>query len=356
MSVAMMSPQMLTPQQMQQILSPPQLQALLQQQQALMLQQVSAPQAAGEAGRGGWGAPGTGLPHSHPVYYPHHPGPEQWQKETRETAQAGLACIPPGQLGRGQRSGLSHSRPSPPTPPPPMLPHSVPAPPYLQTPGRSKDIQAPCPEPPGRQRAPGCGAKLPSPFPPFHPIPGLLRDPSQSRPLPSCPGGHLFHKRAGVALGLALLWGRPSPACANPFPPAVHSQLQEYYKKQQEQLHLQLLTQQQAGKQQPKEVRAGAGPEVSLKGPAPHLQTPPSPHPLDNTGNPKVARRELPCGDTRKKEREAEGGDGAAGAWGTETPVSPFPPTSFSPSHLIRLGEGLCPVLWGGRGGERECE
>ncbi|XP_014638213.1 PREDICTED: forkhead box protein P4 isoform X2 [Ceratotherium simum simum] len=40
MSVAMMSPQMLTPQQMQQILSPPQLQALLQQQQALMLQQL----------------------------------------------------------------------------------------------------------------------------------------------------------------------------------------------------------------------------------------------------------------------------------------------------------------------------
>lgn len=39
-SVAMMSQQMLTPQQMQQILSPPQLQALLQQQQALMLQQV----------------------------------------------------------------------------------------------------------------------------------------------------------------------------------------------------------------------------------------------------------------------------------------------------------------------------
>lgn len=36
----MMSPQMITPQQMQQILSPPQLQALLQQQQAIMLQQV----------------------------------------------------------------------------------------------------------------------------------------------------------------------------------------------------------------------------------------------------------------------------------------------------------------------------
>lgn len=41
MSVAMMSPQMITPQQMQQILSPPQLQALLQQQQAIMLQQVT---------------------------------------------------------------------------------------------------------------------------------------------------------------------------------------------------------------------------------------------------------------------------------------------------------------------------
>lgn len=40
-SVAMMSPQMITPQQMQQILSPPQLQALLQQQQAIMLQQVT---------------------------------------------------------------------------------------------------------------------------------------------------------------------------------------------------------------------------------------------------------------------------------------------------------------------------
>ncbi|KAJ1068413.1 hypothetical protein K5549_005109 [Capra hircus] len=39
-SVAMMSSQMLTPQQMQQILSPPQLQALLQQQQALMIQQL----------------------------------------------------------------------------------------------------------------------------------------------------------------------------------------------------------------------------------------------------------------------------------------------------------------------------
>uniref|UniRef100_A0A8C7S2W0 Fork-head domain-containing protein n=1 Tax=Oncorhynchus mykiss TaxID=8022 RepID=A0A8C7S2W0_ONCMY len=41
MSMAMLTPQMISPQQMQQILSPPQLQALLQQQQALMLQQVT---------------------------------------------------------------------------------------------------------------------------------------------------------------------------------------------------------------------------------------------------------------------------------------------------------------------------
>lgn len=45
-SVAMMTPQVITPQQMQQILqqqvlSPQQLQALLQQQQAVMLQQVT---------------------------------------------------------------------------------------------------------------------------------------------------------------------------------------------------------------------------------------------------------------------------------------------------------------------------
>ncbi|XP_043932687.1 forkhead box protein P4-like isoform X1 [Protopterus annectens] len=39
-SVAMMAPQMITPQQIQQILPPPQLQALLQQQQAMMLQQL----------------------------------------------------------------------------------------------------------------------------------------------------------------------------------------------------------------------------------------------------------------------------------------------------------------------------
>lgn len=50
-SVAMMTPQVITPQQMQQILqqqvlTPQQLQVLLQQQQALMLQQVKFPDHA----------------------------------------------------------------------------------------------------------------------------------------------------------------------------------------------------------------------------------------------------------------------------------------------------------------------
>lgn len=69
MSVAMMSPQMLTPQQMQQILSPPQLQALLQQQQALMLQQVSLAPGQWEARKRRAVGAGSHLP---PVYYQHH--------------------------------------------------------------------------------------------------------------------------------------------------------------------------------------------------------------------------------------------------------------------------------------------
>lgn len=52
---------------------------------------------------------------------------------------------------------------------------------------------------------------------------------------------------------------------ANPVPLSP-SQLQEYYKKQQEQLHLQLLTQQQAGKQQPKEVSSPGGHRASRAG------------------------------------------------------------------------------------------
>uniref|UniRef100_A0A4W3JM82 Forkhead box P4 n=1 Tax=Callorhinchus milii TaxID=7868 RepID=A0A4W3JM82_CALMI len=52
-SVAMMTPQVITPQQMQQILSPPQLQALLQQQQAVMLQQVRS--SEGGSSVSGWG-------------------------------------------------------------------------------------------------------------------------------------------------------------------------------------------------------------------------------------------------------------------------------------------------------------
>lgn len=100
MSVAMMSPQMLTPQQMQQILSPPQLQALLQQQQALMLQQVSLALAPGQLRSGGQ-CPLSPAPPPRSVYYQHH-----GVAETRETAQAGLICLPPGQWGevRGQAS------------------------------------------------------------------------------------------------------------------------------------------------------------------------------------------------------------------------------------------------------------
>lgn len=52
--------------------------------------------------------------------------------------------------------------------------------------------------------------------------------------------------------------------------PLLFPQLQEYYKKQQEQLHLQLLTQQQAGKQQPKEVSGcRAQPRCPLSPPVP---------------------------------------------------------------------------------------
>lgn len=87
--------------------------------------------------------------------------------------------------------------------------------------------QAPCPTAPGRLSTPAC--------------------------------------RSQATTGLGLLWGRwGCSGVVSPLPRLMHSapppatQLQEYYKKQQEQLHLQLLTQQQAGKQQPKEVR-GSG-------------------------------------------------------------------------------------------------
>lgn len=70
-------------------------------------------------------------------------------------------------------------------------------------------------------------------------------------------------KRLGLSPCLALFTELPCLACkaglglvlaAPGSCPLLFPQLQEYYKKQQEQLHLQLLTQQQAGKQQPKEV------------------------------------------------------------------------------------------------------
>lgn len=51
---------------------------------------------------------------------------------------------------------------------------------------------------------------------------------------------------------MGRIFQQPALCCADFCSASL--QLQEYYKKQQEQLHLQLLTQQQAGKQQPKEV------------------------------------------------------------------------------------------------------
>ena len=83
MSVAMMTPQVITPQQMQQILqqqvlSPQQLQVLLQQQQALMLQQVMVLPPP-PASHGPWG----------PSLHSGFPSPEQLlcpskRKQSRE--------------------------------------------------------------------------------------------------------------------------------------------------------------------------------------------------------------------------------------------------------------------------------
>lgn len=115
-SVAMMSPQMITPQQMQQILSPPQLQALLQQQQAIMLQQV--PLRLGPAtrlllgARGHCGSPGTGrlvLSSWASAFSPRFPGDPQHQGVGR-AARGGLgrlSCALGQVLGLGVGPGLS---------------------------------------------------------------------------------------------------------------------------------------------------------------------------------------------------------------------------------------------------------
>ncbi|NXX21300.1 FOXP4 protein, partial [Podargus strigoides] len=130
-SVAMMSPQMITPQQMQQILSPPQLQALLQQQQAIMLQQVMlllgwlcihGIRASGSSGvsvNAGacWGLPDASFPPCAPALPPYFLGDSQHPLGNKQLAfqqqllqmqqlqqqhllnlqRQGLVSLPPGQ-------------------------------------------------------------------------------------------------------------------------------------------------------------------------------------------------------------------------------------------------------------------
>lgn len=115
----MMSPQMLTPQQMQQMLSPPQLQALLQQQQALMLQQVSlAPGQLGNRGDRGVGRHcASPFP---PCLLPTSPSGRN------QRGCSGQTGIPPGQLGEVRDQASPTAAP----------PHSLvmPDPPLLQNP------------------------------------------------------------------------------------------------------------------------------------------------------------------------------------------------------------------------------
>lgn len=66
----------------------------------------SGPRAVGRWGRGEEG--GTVASHLAPCLLPTSLLAKAGE-ETRETAQAGWICIPPGQLGRGQGSGLSCS-------------------------------------------------------------------------------------------------------------------------------------------------------------------------------------------------------------------------------------------------------
>lgn len=91
----------------------------------------SAPGAEGRAGRGGRGVPASPLP---PCLLPTSPRATA-VAETRETAQARLTCLPPGQLERDQRSGLSHSRPLTPYTLTACWPHL-----YLQTPREGQNI------------------------------------------------------------------------------------------------------------------------------------------------------------------------------------------------------------------------
>ncbi|KPP75499.1 hypothetical protein Z043_105248 [Scleropages formosus] len=187
-SVAMMTPQMITPQQMQQILSPPQLQALLQQQQALMLQQGSvthlcwrtrscSPRDLAQFNL--WSAPLLVSEH-------------QWHKERRSLSEPPVT----GDLYRAAwLVDLS-----------PTTPHLLP----VATPAVTEGVH-------------------------------------NSRSLSAVTPRRWQHLEEAVSHAVLRpeIYGSPLP-----IPP----QLQEYYKKQQEQLHLQLLTQQQQAGKQAKEV------------------------------------------------------------------------------------------------------
>ncbi|KAF7470310.1 hypothetical protein GHT09_018366 [Marmota monax] len=106
-SVAMMTPQVITPQQMQQILqqqvlSPQQLQVLLQQQQALMLQQVTIP------------TPTTPAQNGPLAEWPPFPLERAGGCSSLQTSPQGVGCIcvpkrQPCHSGQalGTRSGLS---------------------------------------------------------------------------------------------------------------------------------------------------------------------------------------------------------------------------------------------------------
>lgn len=116
-----------------------------------------------------------------------------------------------------------------------------------------------------------------------------------------------------------------------PSRPAIHPQLQEYYKKQQEQLHLQLLTQQQAGKQQPKEVR-GLGRAGHALQRTPALHPPLQSRPGRRLGIPEWMGENCFVGTVEKSGEAGEGVmGGGAGGGGT---FLYLPSTPFSP-HLL---------------------
>ena len=334
MSVAMMSPQMLTPQQMQQILSPPQLQALLQQQQALMLQQVSLAPGPPE-GQGEEGEVFQALASPAPTLFTTNITKSQSSGRNQRDRSGRTDLHSSRTAGEG-----SEVRPLPQqTPTHPHTPSQHPT--CISKPQRrTKNILALHPHPPREGEGSAlCGEAPRSPLRPLSvPSPSRLcsgallwESLSRSRHLPAGPSvsRQPSHERAGRCFGVSS----PPPALTHSRP-AVDPQLQEYYKKQQEQLHLQLLTQQQAGKQQPKEVRgSGRAGCAAQRTPAPHLQCQPSPS--HGLGVPKWPGQDGLVGVVEKP--------GKAGGWdgGMEAHIPPPPlnPIQSSSPCVVGLGE-----------------